>query len=207
MESAIAQGRSALEQNFINLLAKLIRALNKVFPECERVLAALMWVRGVEADDVGGVMRTFYDTAKPFFEGLRANDDDAMREACDNIPWLRDLDMRAKFDEDDFVPSRSVLYKYLQNLVMYSRMAFEVDQKLMKAVEETARDLAAEIKAGRRDIKNLDLEEIGVQAIKKMEGGADVNDPKLLQKVNVLLELLTDNPMFQGVIDQAMKSV
>ena len=206
MEAALANGRTALEQNFINLLAKLLRALNKVFPEDERVLAALLWVRGVDKDDVEDVMRTFHTTAQPFFDGLRASDDDTMREACDSIPWLKDLDMRAKFDEEDFVPSRKVLYKYLQNLVMYSRMAFEVDPKLMKAVEETAQELAAEIRAGRRDVKNLDLEEIGVAAIKKMEG-ADVDDPKLLQKVNVLLELLTDNPMFQNVIDQAMKGI
>lgn len=204
MDGAIARGRSTLQTNFVNLLSKLLRALNKVFPECERVLAALMWSRGLGDEEAEEAMRTFYDTAKPFFDGLRANDDSAMRDACDQIPWLRDLDMKAKFDDAEFVPSRRVLYKYLASLTMYARMAYEVDAALMKAVEQTAQDLAADIKAGRKDVRHLDLEEIGIKAIQRMEN-ADANDPALLAKVNTLLELLCDNPMFTNVIDQVLK--
>ena len=80
----------------------------------------------------------------------------------------------------------------------------EVDADLMRAVEQTAQELAADIKTGKRDMRKLDLEEIGVKAITRLQGDAD--DPKLLAKVNVLLELLTDNPVFANVVDSVMST-
>ena len=128
-----------------------------------------------------------------------------MEEACQNISFLRDLDMKAKWTDPEFAPSKDVLYKYMANLVLYSRMNFEVDKKLMRAVEETAAELAADIKSGKRDVRSIDLEEIGVKAIRRLEDG-EANDPRLLSKINALLELLCDNPVFTSVVDSVLSN-
>ena len=44
---------------------------------------------------------------------------------------------------------------------MFARMHEEVDRALLAAVESTAQELADDIKQGRTDLANIDLESIG----------------------------------------------
>lgn len=207
MEAAIASGQSVIEKNFYELMMKLLKALRTVFADCDKVKQAkFLWKRcRHDPDAIRQIMRAAFDDLSPHLELILDRDAETLLDL--DIQFFTKIDMKPKWNDPEFAQSHERMWEYIDTLVTYLRMRFEVSQAMIAAIEGVAEQLGADIKNGVSSAEKLDLKEIGEKVVKRMQEGADgkMTEAELQKQAMSLMTILCDNPVYDKVLQQVFK--
>jgi hypothetical protein len=188
-----------LRQGFVSLAETLLESICDVFPECSssegvlRVFRAL--VKGNEALE-DKFLRHCHSAFRDHAEGLKERDEAVLFQMVESIDHLRDINIRAKWEDPDFLPeSKQHLWQYVSALQTYANLYVSVPSQVMSKIEGVAGNLGHKLASGDLNLQEMDLNTIGrglledmsPEELAKFEG----NLPEIYQSLSDVAGCLT----------------
>ena len=191
--------RNVIQQNFHNLLTKLMKSLGTVYPESTELLGACIFLGGLtDEDEKANIMRQYYEAVKPHMDELHDRDVEVLRTVVASTPILNKLGLVEIVNDPEFEQSHEVFFKYLDNLTSMCRMQFEVSARMMQAIESVGKDVAQKMKSGYTPSSAADVEGLGKAVVDKL--GESGDSKFVMEETNKLLDILTSNHEFEDLI-------
>ena len=158
-----------LRQGFVALAEALLKSLSEVFPECDAVDRGLhlfgSFIKG-DPDKEDQFIRTCNGVFQKHSTQLKAREVDALFAVAADMPILKDVDFRAKWEDPGFdEQSKENLWQYLQSLKLYAELFCAVPAGVMGKIESVATDLGERLKSGDLDLGKMDIAGIGKELL------------------------------------------
>jgi len=161
----LPQQSNKLRQGFIKLAEALLESIADVFPECENTASVLSIFRSIiKGNDAfeDKFIRRCYTLFKEHSVGVKNHDCESLFTIMDSLDHLRDMDLREKWEDPDFLPeSREHLWQYVTALKTYADLYAAVPKNVMGKIESVAGELGDQLARGKLDLKNMDISAIG----------------------------------------------
>ena len=128
-------------QDFFQLLKLFLTTINRTFPECEKTSEFLVLFEFMESSDMKAekekVIRTWYETMKPYIKECKAQNDNVLLRA--DIGILEEMDIRSKWSDPEFdQDSKNVLWEYVNRLNYFACLYCEASPEKLEGLQSLA---------------------------------------------------------------------
>lgn len=167
--AADAAKPTKLRQGFVALAESLLTSLAEVFPECDEVDRGLHLFKSLVKGDAAREERFIVHCNAVFqkrAQALKARDVEALFLCADELPVMKEVDVRAKWQDPGFDDaSKENFWQYLSSLKLYAELFCAVPSGVMGKIESFATDLGAQLQSGELNLAQMDISGIGNQLL------------------------------------------
>lgn len=176
---------------FIDLLAKFIESLHKVFPKCKQTQFYHQTIQTMVLNSQPlkeMIVKKWHEELKPFYEACRKEDADVFLDPKNSIPYLEKINFRKKWQGlmKGNPDSIKIIWKYVQDLNRFAAVYVDTPASIRGRIESVSSDLLQRIQDG-GDLKDLDVQAIGEQVL---QGASDGDAMALIQNIGHLMKTM-----------------
>lgn len=154
-----------IRQGFIALAESLLASLLEVFPECDALDAGCQLFRRVLKGDASketAFIHEFQAILQRHAEPLKRQEEQALFQAAEELPLLRNVDLRKKWGDPGFTEeSKKHFWQYLASLKIYADLFCSVPTEILGKIESVAGEISSKLQAGSFNLSEIDVREIG----------------------------------------------
>lgn len=159
------QSPDKLRQGFIALAESLLSSLIEVFPECDALDAGFqLFTRIIKGNSKKETIfiRECQQILSKHGEALKKEQEEALFAVAEEMPLLRNIDLRQKWLDPGFQAESKVhFWQYLTSLKIYADLYCSIPSEILGKIESVASRLSNKLQGGQLDFSKLDVRDIG----------------------------------------------
>ena len=150
-------------------LKTFVNELCETFPECPDLFVLLGAVDAKISEDEYSVLDTFLEEIEPHTEALTNMDEKFFLNS--DIDFLKKLGVKQYWTPDLEDETKQAIWQYLQTLLVMGKTIKSVPPEMLRMLENYATKITSQMDSGELDPNNVDLQTLGLGALKHMEEG------------------------------------
>ena len=156
-------------------LKTFINELCETFPECPELFTLPGAIDAMISDDPYSAMEEFVSEIEPHTDALTRMDEQFFLTG--DIDFLKKLGAHKYWTPDLEEETKQAIWQYLQTLLVMAKTIQNMDPDALRKLEAYANKVMAEMGSGELDPNNIDLQQLGMGAMRHMAtGGSDDNN-------------------------------